>query len=494
MSVNIAGSGTAGNANVTNNNLHVVTPVTESQAGFVTLSSEIDAGLITSVRKQKSLESSNDYRLRIGADYPYFSLNFEGAQFPNSIFRQASTNYSIGLASGFCVLNSTSLTTASSLASINSYRSYPVYGSFTTYVDMWIRESGASGTNSISEFGLFYATGSSVPTDGVFFRRNGSGTLKAIVNFNTVETEVDIDPTNVPSRTGTGLYSSAETNHFLIATSNDSCQFWINNILVAEISAPSSQPNMSSSSQLPLYFRVYNTVAAGLARRLEIGHVSVTQGDLSPSKPFGHIINGGGGGSYQTQMGSTSGPTVTRGAGSTGWPTSGTARAAGTWTATSAPATNSLGGMWISPAISTLTSDADYPVFAYQVPSGGATFPAKTLYITSVTVGPTCVTTVAATNPILLSYAVGIGSTVSATTATESGTAVAARIVPIGNVSFTSTAAVGTYADGTRLDFSQSPLVCPPGCFVQFIVRPFGTVTSNTLVVCGTVTFAGYFE
>ena len=65
------GSNTAGKANVdANYNLNVVTPTTESQAGFVALSSEIDAGTVTGVRVQKAFELSNDYRARSGLDTP----------------------------------------------------------------------------------------------------------------------------------------------------------------------------------------------------------------------------------------------------------------------------------------------------------------------------------------------------------------------------------------------------------------------------------------
>jgi hypothetical protein len=117
-----------------------------------------------------------------------------------------------------------------------------------------------------------------------------------------------------------------------------------------------------------------------------VGYVNVGIGDQNTNKLWSHVMCGLGNGAYQFAQGNTPGPTVTRASGAAGHPASGTARIAGTWTATSAPALNNLGGLWTSPAMSTLASDADYPVFAFQNPTGTATLPGKTLYITGIRV------------------------------------------------------------------------------------------------------------
>ena len=51
----------------------------------------------------------------------------------------------------------------------------------------------------------------------------------------------------------------------------------------------------------------------------------------------------------------------------------------------------------LTPAISTLTSEADYPVFSYLNPAGTASLPGKTLYITGIRVGE-CVAQAAASS------------------------------------------------------------------------------------------------
>jgi hypothetical protein len=97
----------------------------------------------------------------------------------------------------------------------------------------------------------------------------------------TLETSSDITTTNVPPRDGVGSYDAAETNHYLIYLHNDYAKFWINDILVANIQIPSSQGGPSSSSSLPIFARVYNSGVASAGRRVEIGFVSATLGDLN---------------------------------------------------------------------------------------------------------------------------------------------------------------------------------------------------------------------
>jgi hypothetical protein len=221
--------------------------------------------------------------------------------------------------------------------------------------------------------------------------------------------------------------------------------------------------------------------------------VNVGLGDQNVNKPWQHAMAGMGNGAYQLPQGNTPGPTVKRTAGTNGHPASGTARAAGTWTATSAPALNDLGGLWTSPAMSTLTSDADYPVFAFQNPTGTATLPGKTLYITGVRVGEAYVSTAASTNAMFLSYILMVGNSASATNTADAATTVAGKSIVVGGHGFTSTEAVGNYKNGFEMRF-DSPLMIPAGHYFHFVVRPFGTVTSNTLVVTSSLAVNGYFE
>lgn len=498
MAVNIkGGNNSAGLANVSATyELQVVTPQTEENAGFVQLSTEVDSGDVLGTRTVIPPECSDDYRLRVGIDQTMFNTTFEGTTILTTTWSQLLTSMTTAQATGFMVLNNGTSTTTGHAAYVRSHRHFSTFGTYPTYVDMWIREANVTATNAISEWGLLYLTAQATqqPIDGIFFRRTSGGTLKAIVTNNSVDVaDVTITTTNVPARDGVGTFDPTESNHYLLVFHNDIVRFWINDVLVAEIPCPAAQAQFSASSGNPVGFRVVNTGAASSARQLSIGYVNVGFGDQNTNKPWTHVLCGLGNGAYQFANGNTPGPTVTRASASTGHPASATARTAGTWTATSAPALNNLGGLWTSPAISTLTSDADYPVFAFQNPIGTAARPGKTLYITGVRIGDTVPSVGASTNPIFISYIVTVGSSASATNTSDSATTVSGKSIVIGGHGFLATDAAGAHKPGFNMEFT-SPLVIPAGHFINLIVRPFGTVTGNTLVLRGSVSFDGYFE
>lgn len=489
------GSSTAGKANVdANHNLNVNTPTTESQAGFVTLSSEIDAGDVTGARSQKALEVSDDYRLRVGTDVPMFNLSFEGTTIARDRIQQNDSVATAAQANGFLSLNSGNATTSGNAVNVRTYRTFPLFGSYVVYCDLWVREANQTASNAISEWGLGYATGTSAPTDGVFFRRLSGGQLRAVINFAGAETIADITTTNVPSRDGTGSYDPTECNHYLITSHNDDAHFWINDVLVARIPVPSTQGAPASSSAQPVFARVYNSGTASAGRRVELAFIQISQGDMNSGKPWPHVMAGLGASAYTIQPGTASGPTVQRAANTSGWPASGTAKTTSVWGANTGPADPSMGGRWLSPAISTLTSEADYPLFSYQNPAGTNALGGRTLYVTSIRVGETIATAAAATNGIMLVFCAGGGSTAASFATADGAATVGPRIVPLGSQYFLPTAAIGTKESGFTVDLTGGPLVVPPGCFLHIVCRPVGTVTSNTLVVTGTVTVSGYFE
>lgn len=491
------GSNTTGIANVSATyDLQVVTPTDAANAGFVVVTMQSDDGdvLVTPLRLPP--EASDDFRQRVAVDQTMFNLSFEGTTIAQAHIQQNLTTMTAAQASGFLALNNGLATANGNAAHIRTYRTFPLFGSYPTYAEFWIREGNPTSTNSVSEWGLGYVSGATAaPTDGVMFRRAAGGQLIAVLNFGGAEpSNANITTTNVPSRDGSGSYDSAECNHYVIAVTNDVVRFWINDTLVASIKAYSAGGSPTQSQEQPLFARVYNSGVASAARQISIGFLNVSLGDMNATKPWPHIMSGSGGGSYQTQPGNTSGGTVSRAAAANGWPASTTAKTSGTWTATSAPASSELGGRWLTPAISTLTSEADYPVFAYLNPAGTATLPGKTLYITMLRVGECVAAAAASTNSIILLFAAGVGSTAAATTTTDAAATVGPRIVPLGSVGFGATAALGDMRNGFDVDFSGGPLVVPPGTYFHFIVRPVGTVASNTLVVSSTLTVVGYFE
>jgi hypothetical protein len=501
MGIKLQGGNNSSNlANVNSlQELSVTTPVIGlTAAGFVQMSTESDAGDSTGYRSVLALHASDDYRLRVGVDQSIFNSTFEGTVALTTQFLNSSTIMGNAQANGFFNLNSGLVTTSTGAAYMRTWRLFPTYGTYPIYVDMWIREGGYDATNAISEWGLLYLTTQATQQvlDGIYFRRTSGGQLYGVITTNAIDMEILILMTgNVPSRDGDGLYDPIKSNHYLITSHNDIVRFWINDVLVGEILCPASQSTHTGSSNIPVGFRVLNTATASAGRQISVGFVNVGLGDQNTKKPWSHVLCGMGGGSYQTQQGVAVGPTVTRTGSATGHPASATARTAGSWTSTSNPALNSLGGLWTSPAITTLASEGDYPVFAYLNPAGTATLPGKTLYVTGIRIGDTSVATVAATNPIFLSYIVMVEASSATTSTADAATTTSGKSTVIGGHGFGAGATdpVGTMKPGFTMDFT-SPLVVPAGKYLTVVVRPFGNVTSNTLVVTGSVAVNGYFE
>lgn len=497
------GSGTSNVANVGATNvgtyaLNVITPTDVDAAGFVIMGAENDGGDVTGSRRIKALEVTSDFRLRVGMDSVLFNHSFEGTNIARDRIQQNDTTATSAQTNQALTLNSGLSVTQGQGSNIRTYRTFPLFGSYATYFEIWAAVGNPTATNAVTEFGAGYCSGVTVQlTDGVFFRLTGGGTLRAVVANASVDILAEnITETNIPSRDGSGTFDITETNHYVIQVHNDHVLFWINDTLVKVFDSLSTVGSMTSASNQPFFARSYTPAGSNssTARTLVLRFLNVSQGELNSNKPWSHQLAGSGQGAYQIQPGTASGPTVTRGAGGLGWPTSGTARVAGTWTATTAPALASLGGMYTTPAMSTLTTDVDYPVFSYLNPAGSATLPGKTLYITGIRVGESCAVAAASTNSMILMHVCGVGSTTSATTATEAATVVAARGVVLGSHGFGASDATGTMKNGYQVDFSNGPLVVPPGLYISFIIRTLGTVASNTLVVSGSVAFIGYYE
>jgi len=493
------GNGTAASAEMvvsTAGAASVNLPTDETTAGFAVLASEVDDGTVLGTRYIKELELTEDYRLRVGMDSVLFHHAFEGTNIARDRIQQNDTTATCAQTNGSLTLNSGGSLVSGQGTNIRTYRTFPLFGSYSTYGEMWYAVGGPTATNAVTEWGFGYCSGVTAQlTDGAFFRIIGGGTLRAIVTNNSTDVStVDITTTNIPSRDGAGTFDLTETNHYVVQVHNNEVDFWINDTLVANIKAVSTFGSPMSASAQPMFARTYNSGVPSSARTAVVRFIGVSQGEMHSSKPWSHQMSGSGMGAYQIQPGTASGPTVSRGAGTLGWPTSATARANGTWTATSAPALNSLGGQWLSPAMSTLTLEADYPVFAYLNPAGTATLPGKTLYITGVKWGKTVATVAAATSATFLNYILAVGANSAVTNGTEAAAVVAARGLVLDSIPFKATAAIGDYVEGGGMDFSEGPLVVPPGCYVMFIVRPFGANTTNTLVVAGSVAFSGYFE
>ena len=486
MAINIAGGGsTAGKANVTANyDLNVVTPQVELNAGFVQVSSEVDSGIVTGTRTVLPMEISDDYRVRVGLDQSIFNSSFEGTTLFTHQYTYAQNIMTFTQTGGYFIINNGNSVTNLHYVNFATRRTFTLFGTYPVYFDSWLKEANETATGVISEWGIGIAPASTAaPTEGVFFRRNESGVLKAVVSYNGTETEEVIDTSNIPPRTGIGSFSAAEANHYLLVIHNDIINFWINDVLVSSIPCPGTQPTPTMSTSQPLMYRVRNTGTPSAGRRLEIGFINVTLGDQNSTKPWPHVLCGAGGGAYQTQPGTAAGQTAN-------WANS-TAPALATLSNTAA-SYSTLGGQYRFAA--NATNETDWALFAYQNPTGTVNLPAKTLYITGIRISKMVVTAAAAVNPTMFFWACAAGSSAVSLATTDSTTSSSPKRIPLGVQNFLASAPIGTGADGFDLDFDHSPLVVPAGTFFHVILKQLNGAATATLEWRGQVTVLGYFE
>ena len=478
------GNGSAGLANVTDDfqlEVKLANPQDTTGAedtgrvGGVRLFGEVDAGTVTGNAKLKAVEVTNDYRLRVGVDQTAFNELFPGAALNSTLWTAPVTTATVTVAGGFANLNAGASVASGAVARLTTYRNFPCYRSYTTYFEAGVQFSSLPVAGNVCEWGSFISTGVASPTDGVFFRINASGELRGVVNFNGTETQSSTIDFNT-------LVGNNTSRAFLIYVISNKALFWIDNVLVAEVNAPTSQGQITSSMNLPMSFRNYNSVAVSTAQVMKVSNVNVTFADMNTNKLWSHILTGSGGHLSQGQTGQT--------LGSTALYTNNLAAGAGAaMTNTTAALGSGLGGQFT--ALPTLATGTDGIVSSYQVPLGTASVPGKSLYITRVTINSAVSATLTG-GAILYAYSLAYGHTAVSLATTETATSKAPRRLPIGFQSFAANATLATTATTLDLDLN-SPIVIQPGEFIQLVAKNLGTVTT-----AGTVTFlvgfGGYWE
>jgi hypothetical protein len=478
MSIIIKGGASGDLASVdTNKNLQVNTPLSAETAGFVTLSADNDAGEVTGNRYVLSPEVSGDYRFRVGVDQTIFNELFPGSALNTGLWTSPVTTATLTVSGGFANLNAAGSLASGAVARLTSYRHFPCYKSYTTYFEKEIQFTSTPVVNNVCEWGAFISTGTAAPTDGAFFRLNTAGEFRAVINNNGTETQSGTLDFNA-------LVGVNSSKGFLIYVMSNKALFWIDNVLVATINAPAGQGTVTSSQNIPMSFRNYNSAAVSSAQIMKVSMLNVTLADQSTTKPWNHILCGAGGNSTQGQTSGTMGSTALY--------TNSMAIAAGAaMTNTTAALGSGLGGQFS--ALPTLAIGTDGIICSYQVPLGTSTVPGKTLYINGVNVDSS-VTTVLAGNatPVVYIYSLAYGHTAVSLATTESATSKAPRRKVLGINSFGAAAAVGTLGLEVKTDF-ENPIVVQPGEFFQIVVKNVGAVTT-TGVITFYIDVDGYFE
>lgn len=456
-----------------NDNAAVNLPVDEATAGFAIAAGEIHDGATGAARLVRPTDVSPDYRLRVGLDSILWSDVFNHAAFNTSRYAGTTTSHTITVGSGTLNLNGGSSTAIGS-AQVRTYKSFTLYGTYSVYVDVWARLSQNPQTNNVIEFGLGYAAGSAAPTDGAFFRVTSAGTFLGVLNYNGSESTVLL-----PTPSASTFY------HWLIVIHTDRVEFWQDDQLLGSIPVAVSAGRPTYSQALPFYVREYNTSATSLAQRFEVSEISISTGDLVSNRLWGTQMASNGWSSALIPDGVAAGST----ANFTNSAAPGSAALSNT-----ASSYATLGGQWQFAAIA--GAETDYALFAYQVPAGSATQPARNLIVRGVRIDTYNMGAASATTATLLQWSLGIGSTAVSLATTDSATGAtrAPRRVFIGAQTIPVATPIGGMANQPVDVNLDAPLAVEPGTFFHVILKmPVGTATASQ-IIRGTCLVNGYFE
>jgi hypothetical protein len=448
-------------------------------AGFSAMLSESDQGTVTGVRRVFAPEVTSDYRLRTGQDTTMFNEYFPGTVLNSSLWTAPVTTSTVTVTNGLLNLNAAASLASGAVARVSTYRSFPIYTSYSTAPSIQFQFSAVPVANMVHEWGFGISTGVAVPTEGIFLRINATGELRAVVVNNSTESQsapLDFD----------ALIGINTTRTLIIYGNTNEVVFWIDNICVATIPRQAAAGSVTQSQQLPITFRSYNNaVVAGTAQIMRIGAVNVSLADMNQSKAWSHVMAGGGGMSYQGQTGQTLGTTAL-------YTNSLAAGAGAVMTNTTAALGSGLGGQFS--ALPTLAVSTDGIVSSYQVPLGTSAAPGKSLYITGCSIKG-AVTTVLAGNatPVIYAYSLAFGHNAVSLATTTTATSKAPVRKVLGFESYAAAAALGTLGQGVDKDFDRAPIVVFPGEFIQIVAKNVGAVTT-TGVITFMVDFEGYWE
>ena len=485
MSVSLIGKdGT--NIATTTNGVPVFTGDAASPAGVgaVRMFSENDSGSITGTAALISPETTNDFRLRTVDDTILDDEVFCYANQNTGKHSYAATTMTMALASNALVTNSGNITTLNTATFFRTQQYFELCGSQSaTTVVFEAAISAGLTTNTTIDFGMFLQSGTSpyAPTDGCYFRILPGG-FQGVINFNGTEVS-----------TSTFSFTAAinQVYGFKITINTDKVQFWINNVLYGTLTTQVANGAPFASQALPLQIRhAIGATAAAAALSLRVFTYNIQVNDQT-NLPYQHIATMRGA-SQQVQQGATTGGQLTTYA-------TGAEPGVVTLTANTAPATNTLGGLYLLPVAITPAA-SDYPLFAWQNPAGTAAIPGKVFVCTGVIIGDLSVTTALTGGPLLLQWAIGYGSTASTLATTESttftagGTTKIARKIPLGAQALAATAAVGAISPGFQRDFSSAPLPINPGEYLHIILRIPGGTATTAGAPRGSVAVLGYFR
>lgn len=443
--------------------------------GGVRLFSENDPGTIMGSPHLASPETSRDYRLRVGVDSVWDDDNFNYTAQNFNKHKYTSNTLTMTWAGGFLNTNGAGVTTTGTGCQIQTYRHFPIQGAGGLYCEVAMALSNTPVTNWTLDFGLFLpaAASTSIPLDGAYFRVNSSGVF-GVLNVNGTEV------------TTTVLSFSPAINQvykYNITITDSELQFWIDDVIYGEIPKPTATGSAMYAGSNPFAIRHHHTGTTSAIISAKFSNYTIGVADMDNVRLWASNKAGQGMSGVNYPSGGTAGGTATN--------VLNTVPGTVTLTASTAPATNALGGSFVFAAPA--GTENDFPLFAFLNPIPTTSITGRNLVIRGVWVDTWNQVVAVATTPTVMQFSVAVGSTASTLATTDTATSRLPKRVHLGVQSYIVGAAVGQQAPRIDCNF-DAPLVVEPGCYFHVILRiPVGTATA-TETFRGAVGVNAYWE
>lgn len=479
---------TSGNVAEVNssNQLLVVLPTTLAEAGTAIIAGQNGDGTYTSgVPYNVNARVSPQNRLNVGVDTMEFDYNFIATAQDTGAWKFGSTTMTASQTGGFVTFNANSTATTTTGCSLQTWRTFnPITNSGMKVSFDGLLSNPIPG-NEVHELGLYFATTTTGPADGVYFRLTSAGII-GVINYNGTETAT--------------TFSASAASTYLVATNSftlsfvvyaGQVDFFIAGIYLGTIPIPQGNAYAFLTGALPVCVQQRNSGVVSGPQQYKLGRVHVTQTDIDLSLPFSHQMAAEGGMASQAMQGSTMGSTAL-------YTNSLASGSAGTMTNTTAGLGSGLGGQFTG--LATLAAGTDGIVCSYQNPAGSVTIEPRILMITGIKIMSVVAQSFTGPNAAIFAYSLAYGHTAvsmaqaeSATFATPGTGVKAPRRVPLGLESFIATATPGTMSSpqGIYMPFN-SPIAVNPSEFVAICAKSLGgTMTAGALTWL--ITFDGYW-
>jgi hypothetical protein len=426
----------------------------------------------------QTIRATPDGSLAISDDSIMFFDNFEGTT--RNLMRwveTATTQVSAQTVAVGLTLNSGGSTATTTGVLESSHYQIPLISRSPIVVRFHLNFKGA--TNALEEWGLSDQTSATTAlhNNGVFFRRDGAGSVQPVIAFNG-GTEAQGTVMTAPSTTEYGfseiMLDDGRATFSLFSHTGTLLSSQIMEIGTAGAGGAGdpTRARFFAVTHLPIMMRTINTGAAGTAPQILVNSVSAYLLDNTLNRPVSTLMSAMG-------LNSLVSPTVYTQLANYA---NSAAPASATLSNTAAGYTT-LGGQYQFAAQA--TNETDFALFGWQNPSP------YTFFVTGVRIGE-MINTVAAVGATPSVYQWGVGfdsSAVSLATAAP----YSPMKVALGYQSFAAAAAIGSVQPGISW-VPGTPMPVHPGKFLHVILKQVLGLATATEIFRGAVVIDGYFE